>query len=42
VNLSIPASKIGALQLGLKTQRGDLVKNDSDYVSVIYGDSIPE
>jgi hypothetical protein len=37
VDLSIPASKTGAFQMGLRTQYGDFVKDDSDYVSVIYG-----
>jgi hypothetical protein len=44
VNVNIPAPKIGILQMYLKKQNGDFLKNvsdDFDYISLIYGDHLP-
>jgi hypothetical protein len=45
VNVNNLGPKIGAVQMGPKTQICDFPENDSndfDYISGIYGDNLPE
>jgi hypothetical protein len=42
VNTDILGSKIGALETSPQEENKDFLKNDFDYIPVIYGDILPK